>query len=122
MFSRGFRIFVLLFVVAWFGAIVPGHTRGVVQLPGARSCETSVAGDTSESTCCSTKPSKEKSAPKAGSCAICYFATTLMVAPPVTFEWAMLGLVGTLAPPAHERADVRALSLPCQSRAPPANA
>jgi hypothetical protein len=120
MFSRGIRILILLFVVGWFGAIVPGHTRGVVKLPGARSCETVPAGDSSESSCCSHKPSKENPTPRTGSCAVCYFAATLMVAPPVSFEFARLGLVGALAPPAHERVDVRSSYLPCHSRAPPA--
>ncbi len=120
MFSRPFRILVLLFVVAWFGVILPGHTRGVVKLPGTTSCHAAVDTDSKTQTCCATKKS-EQSPAKSGSCAICFFVMGLMFVTPTSFDFAMLGLVGTLAPPARENALLAPSFLPCQSRAPPAS-
>ena len=116
--SRGFRILVLLFVAVWFGVIVPGHTRGAVRLPGVVGCQDRPTK--TDGACCGERaPGPSKSAPANGGCAVCFFAAALMHAPPVTFDFASLGLVGSLAPPPTVRPELRAPLLPCQSRAPP---
>ena len=117
MYSRGFRILVLIFVTVWFGAIVPGHTRGVVRLPGVAGCTDQTSNDR---TCCGERSSEpSKGVPTSGGCAVCFFAAALMHAPPISLDFANLGLVGSLAPPLTARLDLRVPYLPYQSRAPP---
>src|SRR5215203_3393706 len=99
--SRSLRILLLLFVAVWFGAIVPGHTRGQISLPGTTA--PSADGKGAHGSCCSSSGSKKDSAPAKKCCAVCFFAAALMHTPPVSFNFADLGLVGSLAPPSADR-------------------
>ena len=116
--SRGLRILFLVYVSVWFGAIVPGHTRGIVTMPGGGG--DTAASVSSDSGCCATHvPSDENKPPAKPACAVCYFAAALMVAPPPTFDFAQLGLVGSLAPPVIDRLVFQPTHRPYHGRAPP---
>jgi hypothetical protein len=87
MHSRAFRILLLAVVAVWYAAVLPGHQRGVVQLPGAPS-----------DACCqgsrSDHPGDPAEAP-AGSprtCAVCFYMGALLQAAPPDLGIAPLGL------------------------------
>jgi hypothetical protein len=106
----------IAFCLVWFGAIVPGHQRGVVLLPGV--CEEGVSN--ASASCCAAKH-RDSDAPVAPSkCAICYYTLTLSSAPVFALVVPRLGLLEVLPPVAPE--SVRALeSRPLYyGRAPPA--
>ncbi|MEX2214014.1 MAG: hypothetical protein WD768_07800 [Phycisphaeraceae bacterium] len=94
--SRNLRILMLGFLALWFGMILPGHERGVIQLPGYAAAPGSdqasdCATQSSCSSCCPTQSSGGKSdssknrAP--GHCAICYLLGVLDV--PVTIAFTL---------------------------------
>ncbi|HEV7302136.1 MAG TPA: hypothetical protein VGN72_22555 [Tepidisphaeraceae bacterium] len=123
--SRGLRIFILLYVSVWFGAIVPGHTRGIVKMPGSGGGGGDAPGRvSSDAGCCATHApaDDQKQSPVKPACAVCYFAAALMVAPPATFDFAQLGLVGSLAPPVIDRIVCPPAHQPYSGRAPPVTA
>ena len=119
--SRAFRLAVIAFVAVWFGAIVPGHTRGVVKLPGASACEASANVGRSGPPCCAggAARGKGKSPVNTGPCAVCFFAAALIFAPPVTFYEPRPGVArrAVLAVPVIVMPPDRAG--PFHSRAPP---
>ena len=51
MFGRPFRILLLAFQAVWLGAIVPGHTRGVVTLPGSEPAGGGCCASADERSC-----------------------------------------------------------------------
>ena len=70
---------VLLFQAVWLNAIVPGHRRGAVEVPGAEcmACKVTVP----QHECCPemadealAKPAAPISKDPVAHCAICYFA------------------------------------------------
>jgi hypothetical protein len=76
---RPFRVALLLFVVAWFGVIVPGHRRGQIALPGWTK------------TCCSIPAahcdgSRPDSPPQPAACAVCHFLAMLDLPTPVQLD------------------------------------
>jgi hypothetical protein len=119
--SRAFRVAMLVFQAVWLNAILPGHTRGIVTLPGAADDCASCASVAPRAAggCCATEggdgraPREKDPVPpgRAGRCAICHFAARLTIPPVVD-----------LRPPALEPAAVRPaqLSLRCVAlRFPP---
>ena len=83
MHSRAFRIFLLALVALWYGAVLPGHQRGVVQMPGAEA-----------DPCCERDghDSKDSSkAPAPRSCAVCFYMAALEQAAPPDLGIAPLG-------------------------------
>jgi len=104
--SRAFRIAMIVFQAVWLNAILPGHTRGIVTLPGGpddcASC--ALAAGTATDHCCPTADrdghpvdGKAPISPgRAWRCAICHFAARLTVPPVID-----------LRPPALELAAVR---------------
>jgi len=87
MHSRAFRIFLLAVVGVWYAAVLPGHQRGVVQLPGAASdacCERGHGGH----------PDDPASAPAKSprTCAVCFYMGALLQAAPPDLGIAPLGL------------------------------
>jgi len=105
---RTFRFIFAAFLAVWFGAIVPGHRRGIVQLPEAH-CEA-----------CANCPHDSKSPAPAGHCAICYFALTLSNPPIVIPRLDRLNLIERVAPTcAMESASID-LAVAYFGRAPPA--
>jgi hypothetical protein len=119
---RAFRIALLLFQAVWLNVIVPGHTRGVVSLPGTtcESCRQSLLS------CCSAEhPDKSHPAPvrdPASHCAICYFAARLSLPPVIDFTPPRLGIAEILDPPAPMSAPSIRVPLLLRDRAPPFDA
>jgi hypothetical protein len=85
--SRAFRIFLLAVIGVWYAAVLPGHQRGVVQMPGA-------AGDA----CCQRghgdHPDDPASAPVKSprTCAVCFYMSALLQAAPPDLCITSLGL------------------------------
>jgi hypothetical protein len=71
---RFLRAILAFYVPAWFNVVVPGHTRGVITMPGAneQSCHAS--------SCCSSDSSdssdKKPSPDERRRCAVCYVAAS----------------------------------------------
>jgi hypothetical protein len=87
MHSRAFRIFLLALVGVWYAAVLPGHTRGVVQLPGAAAADS----------CCTPgkpqRPGDNGPSPTRSplTCAVCAYMGALSDAPPPDLGIAPLG-------------------------------
>ncbi len=101
----------LVWAFAWFGVIVPGHTRGVVQLApdpfAAQSCHSQHADNPQPpaDSCCMGKPKKtsdSKDAPRPfmGKCALCDMAAKSVTALPFNFDLPFTGVIDLLDPPA----------------------
>jgi len=120
------RILILLFEALWLNAIVPGHQRGMVPLPG-ESCETmGMAGPSSARACCEHR-SDGRSTPiqhgdPAQHCAICYFAARLTVPPPIDFAPRPTALVERVKQTAPVIAVSLAVPATYDGRGPPMNA
>ena len=115
---RAFCIALLIFQAIWLNVIVPGHTRGVVALPGC-ACE---SGCPPLACCGSNHPDSSHHAPvrdPASGCAICYFAARLTLPPVVDFTPPRLGLAEILDPPVARSATSVGMLLALRDRAPP---
>jgi hypothetical protein len=128
MAPRWQRILLLAFQAIWLGAIVPGHTRGVVTLPGTDACG-SCAPDTSKvRACCVGKEQKSdgKQCPKgdpvkrASCCAVCFFAARLSTPPPIDFYPPPLELLERLSPERRPAPVSLPLNLAYLATGPPA--
>lgn len=110
--SRSLSFSLLVFQAVWLNVIVPGHTRGVVQLPHeATFC--------AECGCATSHPKQAPKAP-AGNCAICFFAAHLSIPPRLDFTHTRLDLLHRLEAEAYA-VHVAAERFPLfHSRAPPA--
>src|SRR5260370_12650942 len=73
MSHRLFRVVLLLFAAAWFGVVVPGHRRGQILLPGAKSC---CAAAMPLRGAAPSGPTREP-LPNRAACAICHFMAML---------------------------------------------
>jgi hypothetical protein len=87
---RPFCIALLLYQALWLNAVVPGHTRGAVLLPGTDSCPQCVGPRdgrarpaTPTKPCCSHRQVPGVPDGRASHCAVCHFAAVLTV-PPAT--------------------------------------
>ncbi|MGB7161508.1 MAG: hypothetical protein WBD40_25840, partial [Tepidisphaeraceae bacterium] len=73
------RILLLLLVTVWYAALLPGHQRGVIQLPGANP-----AG--AHDGCCEEnkpqRPGDPVPARSPANCAVCKYMGALTIAPP----------------------------------------
>jgi hypothetical protein len=110
MARRATLIFLLIFQSFWLAVVLPGHTRGVVTLPGYKAATCESASMPAMPDCCSSEralpsdrglPSDRKSAPdpdRAAHCAICFFAARLTMSPVVDLAPAPLRLVRVLPP------------------------
>lgn len=83
---RFFRISLLLFVVAWFGVMVPGHRRGQIVLAGCQKA------------CCdpfNKTPSgpNHESPPQPAACAVCHLIAALDLPTPVQLHVPPLAFV-----------------------------
>ena len=112
MHSRAFRILLLALVAVWYGAVLPGHQRGVVQMPGAGAdpcCERDAQHESKDSS----------KAPAPRSCAVCFHMAALEQAAPPDLGIAPLGPTQrqpAAVPPAPVTVHVHATYL---GRAPP---
>src|SRR4051794_33155032 len=93
---RGFTIALLLVEALFFNVIIPGHTRGVIQLAGSQS----------QASCCASRHGESKQTPcdnkRAANCAICAFAARLTVPLAIDFAPPPTGLVAILRPSAPQ--------------------
>ena len=125
MAPRWLRILLLAFQVVWLGAVLPGHTRGVVTLPGTGSdpCCASEPKVRQPSCCSDTgEESKDDSndpAKRAARCAICFFAVRLTTPPPIDFYPAPLELLEQVSPEQVPAPVALQLTLAYLARGPP---
>ncbi|MFI4859096.1 MAG: hypothetical protein ACIAXF_00300 [Phycisphaerales bacterium JB063] len=86
------RWLVLLWFALWMGVVMPGHTRGVVRLPGmADTQDAPSCCCNTDSTCDLGAQDEDAPADPAKCCAVCYFNATLNTPPPLTFYTPYLG-------------------------------
>ena len=116
MSGKASRIFLLALLAVWYGAVLPGHTRGVVQLPGT-ACAT-----TPSTTCCDKKPANKSDAPAkpASNCAVCHYMATLSAPPPLEHGIALLKSADVLTDVLVIQPTSAQIILPYHGRAPPA--
>lgn len=96
---------VLVWFTLWMGVIAPGHTRGVVRLPGmddtssaSACCCTDTQGSCAPATqTAETGPQDSTPADPAKCCAVCYFNATLNTPPPLTLYTPYLGQLDEIA-------------------------
>src|SRR4051794_40481762 len=93
----------LLFQAIWLNVIVPGHTRGVVALPGAdcQACDAAAASLPTRASCCDSSPTRsQRQTPnpsgRASRCAVCAFAARLTVPPVIDLTPPALGFLERL--------------------------
>jgi hypothetical protein len=106
--------FMLVWAFAWFGVILPGHTRGVVQLapdPTATEVQSASAnvsplaaslGTVEAGSCCpvSKRKADDRPRPFMGKCALCDLAAKSMGADAFEITLPFVGLITLLEPPA----------------------
>ena len=112
------RIFLLLLLTAWYAAVLPGHTRGVVQLPGTTAC----AASSTATKCCPSKRSQKPEAPAkpASNCAVCHYMAALSAPPPFEHGLAPLRPADVLPELVVVQPIAAQIILPYHGRAPPA--
>src|SRR4051812_27410049 len=103
------RVALLIFQALWLNVILPGHTRGIITLPGA-ACADSGSG------CCAKAKSSEQETPakpnrRAAACAVCFFAARLSTPDVVDLSPPPLGLIAVVDVPATELIPFTAISL-----------
>jgi hypothetical protein len=116
---RWLTISVILFQAAWLNVIVPGHTRGAVQLPGA----------TARCCCCDGGGTSDGGAPKRGTpvtpqqrtsnCAICFFCAHLSLPPAFVIDLSPLNMLLNLLQDRHADLCPRIVLVPFDSCGPP---
>ncbi|HEY7120630.1 MAG TPA: DUF2946 family protein [Tepidisphaeraceae bacterium] len=123
--SRSLRILFVAFQAIWLNAVVPGHTRGVVTLPGwSSSCEST--GEPGRSCCArdgrEAGRGKSPTPAQKAHCAICFFAARICPPPVIDLTPSPLELLCTHPPVAHETAVSPGVRLTYFGRAPPFDA
>jgi hypothetical protein len=140
--SRRLRWLVLGFACLWFGVLVPIHQRGQIKLPGPRLSERTDAASVSAHCArmaeavpaCHIKrhhaaepsvPGQTKPDTDGGGdaspddCAVCHYVLGLYVVPPVTFDFAPLGLLRERAPEEPAALSLHHAALPFHGLDPP---
>jgi hypothetical protein len=115
---RPVHLFLLIFQALWLNVIVPGHTRGIVQLPNA--------GHSCPACCCEQSAQTKNQKPAAptnppGNCAICFFAAHLSIPPKIDLSLTRLDFLHRLDAIVMEDRIARIALSPFNSRGPPAN-
>jgi hypothetical protein len=77
-------MFLLGVMSVWLGAVVPGHPRGMIPLPGA-------AVSSGRAACCATKDNAGHHRTPPRSCAVCQWMATLDVPPAPRWDLGPLG-------------------------------
>jgi len=115
---RPLHLAVLIFQALWLNVIVPGHTRGIVQLPGSNHCSTV----NSCPLCANEHPAGSKDAPanRSSNCAICFFAAHLNVPPTIDLSLTRLDFLHRLSAIIAEDRIARIVISPFDCRGPPA--
>jgi hypothetical protein len=127
MLRRAALIFLLAFQSFWLAVVLPGHTRGVITVPGFKPVATAACHeerDAGAPSCCShTGGQRARKAPvdpsRAAHCAICFFAARLSLPVAIDLRPKPLELAFVQPPPAAlEAASVERLPT-YLGRAPP---
>ena len=114
------RWLVLGFACLWFGALVPVHQRGQIQLPGGASASAASHCGRPDAPCHKKDAGHPGEPPKnPENCAVCHFIVGLHAPPPVTVYEARLGLLTVLPPERPIVAPLRHAALPFHGLDPP---
>ena len=112
---RAFTTILLVLEALFFNVVIPGHARGMIELPGADRCPA----------CCVARHSPQKNSPtdsqRTQNCAVCAFAAQLIVPPAADFAPPLTGTNEILPPPSAQQFEVAAFPQPYFGRAPPAS-
>lgn len=115
---RAGRILFILWQAVWLNAVIPGHTRGAIPLPGSAPADESPAPG-----CCAGATDREgESRPSPADrarCAVCYFAAGLILAAPPDLAPAPKGLCEVLPPAAPGDVPSLPLAPTYDGRGPP---
>ena len=135
MLSKALRLGMVLFQLVWLGALLPGHKRGQVTVPGSE-----LGRQTNSDPCChgnrpairnttdkpsactpNTVPDKNKHpGERASHCAICYIVATLQAPEPIDAEVLQCERVNVLQEPVPTIVLSRQKILAHHDRGPPA--
>jgi hypothetical protein len=117
---RPLHLAVLIFQAVWLIAIVPGHQRGVVLLPGYATTSPGCCNPVNRKINSPAKHSPSDSSPsRSGQCAICHFSAHLSTPPTFDHSFVRHELLHRLESAIAERIITRPLPLPFDSRGPP---
>ena len=126
---RALRWSFILLQVVWLNVVLPGHTRGVITLPGTECADSHgiAAAQQQQSdahACChgAAKPTRNDRSPtprQRAACAVCFFAAHMAPAAPVVCDLLPLGLLEQLELPAQPAAVSIQRPLTCLERGPP---
>jgi hypothetical protein len=110
-----FSLAFAIFQTVWLNVVIPGHQRGVVQLPGAASacpccCCADAHGGNSDSKSLPAKP---------GQCALCFFAAHLSTPPVLNISLPPLRLLQLVQPEKQSSLLHQSCLLSYDSRGPP---
>jgi hypothetical protein len=111
--SKALRISLIAYLLVWFGAIVPGHRRGIVTISSSQDCC---------DCCCHCADAKGTPPKNASHCAICDFAAHLTLPPVVDFTLPPLCLAERAPNPVVKDLVARIILTPYDGRGPPAAA
>jgi hypothetical protein len=97
---RGFKLALLAFQLLWLNVIVPGHRRGIVNLPGSGCPECQAAAEMPNGDRCPVHENGKSHSPApadpAAHCAICFFSARLSPAVAFDFTHPPLELIGAI--------------------------
>jgi hypothetical protein len=114
---RSFCGVFLLYQAFFLNVFVPGHTRGIVQLPGSHMvmpcCCGMGAGDSKKS------PTDKDKQNRAENCAICAFAARLTIPPTIDLTLPPLEKLGLIEQLSPRQIELPAFPLRYHGRAPP---
>jgi len=112
-------IALLVFQALWLNVVLPGHTRGIVTMPGWEA----KTGSSAVKSCCAAESHSKETQPssrqKAASCAVCFFAVHLFLPPVIDLRPPALELAGRLAKPRPQIVHLPCLIRTYDGRAPP---
>jgi hypothetical protein len=126
MVSPRFRIALIAFQAAWLNVVLPGHTRGIITVPGYRpAAAASCHEQTARSVGCCGAPQRPDGSgdddrrERERHCAVCHFAAKLTPPPVIDATLAPLARLPLTAdlPPQHVH--VPPCLLPFDGRGPP---
>jgi hypothetical protein len=118
---RTLRWLFILFQFAWLNVVLPGHTRGVVTVPGSKPAVHACCADDESTSDTAAKPSErgEPTPSDRARCAICYFAAGVTTPPPALLAPTPSGVAELLSLPAPESVLSRDFPPAYHGRAPP---
>jgi hypothetical protein len=112
----------LVFQALWLNVIVPGHTRGIVTLPGS-PCAEGMCDASRWSACCPGERDHSQKQPisreRAARCAICSFAARVTPSPVVDFTHPPLRFLHVMPAARTDRPEVAPGLVTYDGRAPP---